>query len=91
MAKSKSENGLNWLPLNVDGFSKEESLLYAAMVKARTTFAEAKEKFEATFEANARKAKKIEAHEELVFTYKYGPAAAKKTADDKKKPSGNFF
>jgi hypothetical protein len=90
---AKSESKANWLSLNVDSFSKEEAALYAAMVKARKAFAEAKEKFESTFEANARKAKKIEAHEELSFAYRYGPAVAIVPLEkqDAKKKNGKFF
>jgi hypothetical protein len=86
---------LVWFPVDTDSMPAAAKAKWAAYQKANAAAKAAKEEFEATFVAAAKKAERIDANVELAFGYKFGrlaiakvdPSAPKKTSS---KPKFSF-
>jgi hypothetical protein len=73
---------LVWFPVDVDSMPAAAKAKWAAYQKASAAAKEAKEEFEATFVAAAKKADRIDANVDLAFGYKFGRLAIAKVDPD---------
>jgi hypothetical protein len=86
---------LVWFPVDTDSMPAAAKAKWAAYQKANAAAKLAKDEFESTFVAAAKKAERIDADVELAFGYKFGrlavakvdPSAPKKTST---KPKFSF-
>jgi hypothetical protein len=80
---------LNWFPVDTDSMPATAKAKWAALQKANAAQKAAREDFEATFTAAAKKADRLDADVELAFGYRFGRLAIAKVdkADVKAKAS----
>lgn len=87
---------LVWFPVDVDSMPEAAKAKWAAYQKATAAQRDAREAFESTFTAAAKKAERIDSDVELAFGYKFGRLAiakvdkAAKAAKASSKPKFSF-
>ena len=84
------ENGkkeLNWFNVDEDSMSTALKGKYRALKKAQEAARIAKEDFEVSFVAEAKKAERIDADISLAFGYRFGKLAVAKVDPREMKPS----
>lgn len=89
MNKATKDVTLNWMSVDMDCLSPAVKAKWAALQKVRAQEKLAREEFEASFLASARKAEAVEKDLSLAFGYRFGGLAVAKVnpAESKAKAS----
>ncbi len=78
---------MNWFPVEEDSMPAAVKAKYRALKKANEAARQAKEDFEMSFIAEAKKAERIDADISLAFGYRFGKLAVAKVDPKEVKPS----